>query len=150
MTTTRRINANCCANFSTSTRFHVLFCLIDTKFISSVSVMKIDMWFDDWLKSERVSQLITLFTNQLIINTRSIVLLKCRVSQMIVFIDNVSCIRVCKTTSMSWFVASCWIDLKISFHIEWWRLKSFNEMCFFSFISLLFIVFKAINTILNV
>jgi hypothetical protein len=34
-------------NFSTSTRFHVLFCLIDTRFTSSVSVVRIDMWFDD-------------------------------------------------------------------------------------------------------
>jgi hypothetical protein len=34
-------------SFSTSTRFHALFCLIDTESISNVNVMKIDMWFDD-------------------------------------------------------------------------------------------------------
>ncbi len=137
-------------NFSTSTRFHAFFCLNDTKFISNVNVMKIDIWFHDWLKSKRVSQFITLFTNQLIMNTRFIILFKCRAFQIIVFIDNVNCIRVCRTTFMSWFVASCWVDLNISFHIKWWRLKSFNKICFSSFINLLFIVFKIIKTILNV
>jgi hypothetical protein len=61
-------------------RFHVFICLNDIKSISSVNMIKIDMWFNDWLKSKRVSQLITLFTNQLIMKMRSIVLLKYLVS----------------------------------------------------------------------
>jgi hypothetical protein len=138
-------------DFSTSTRFHVFFCLIDTKFISNVNVMKIDMWFNDWLRSERVSQLITFFTNQLILNTRFIVLFKCYASQMIMLVDNVNCIRVCKTTFMSWLVASCWVDFNIFFFTlndeDWNRL---TKCVFFSFINLLFIVFKTIKIILNV
>jgi hypothetical protein len=69
---------------------------------------------------------------------------------MIVFIDNVNCIRVYKTIFMNWFVASCWVDLNNFFLIEWWRLKSFNKIWFSSFINLLFIVFKTAKTILNV
>jgi hypothetical protein len=38
-------------NLSTFVRFHALLCLNDIELISSVSVIKIDMWFDDWLKS---------------------------------------------------------------------------------------------------
>jgi hypothetical protein len=127
-------------NLSTFMRFHVLLCLNDIESTSSVSVIRIDMWFDDWLSSKRVSQLITLFTSQLIMKTRSIVLLECLVSQMIVFIDSVNCIRVCRTTSMSWFAASCWVDLEIFFHIEWCRLKFFKRMCFSSSFSLSLIV----------
>jgi hypothetical protein len=136
-------------NLSTFMRFHVLFCLNNIEWISSVSVIRIDMWFDDWLKSKRVSQLITLFTSQLIMKTKSIVLLECLVSQIIVFIDNVSCMHVCRTTFMSWFVASCWVDLKISSHIEWCKLKSFKRMCYFSSFSLLLIVFMTIKTTLE-
>jgi hypothetical protein len=94
-------------NLSTFMRFHALLCLNDIESTSSVSVIKVDMWFNDWLKSKRVSQLITLFTNQLIMKTKSIVLFECFVFQIIVFIDNVSCLRVCKTTFMSWFAALC-------------------------------------------
>jgi hypothetical protein len=63
---------------------------------------------------------------------------------------NVSYIFVHKTTFRSWFAASCWVNLNIFFHFEWWRLKSFNKICFFSFINLLFIIFKIIKTFLNV
>jgi hypothetical protein len=116
MTTTRRIiNADCCAIFRRRRVFMFFFVWSTQKFISNVNVMKIDIWFNNWLKSKRVLQLITLFTNQLIMNTRSIVLFKCRVSQMIMLIDNVNCIHVCKITSMNWFVASCWIDLNFFF-----------------------------------
>jgi hypothetical protein len=136
-------------SLSTFMRFHALLCLNDVELISSVSVIRIDMWFDDWSRSNRVSQLITLFTSQSIMKTRSIVLLECLVFQIIVSIDNVSCMRVYRTTSMSWFVASCWVDLKISFYIEWCKLKSSKRTCSSSSFSLLLIVSMTIKTTLE-
>jgi hypothetical protein len=82
-----------------------------------------------WFIFDLVMQWINFFCNSFVMNTKSIVLWKWRVFQMIVSEKRVKRSCVCCTTFSNWFVASCWIDLVASLHNEWCRLKSFNNMC---------------------
>jgi hypothetical protein len=98
-------------------------------FTINISFVNIEMWFEIWFIFDFVMQLISFFCSSFVMNTKSIVLWKWRVFQMIVSEEKVNRNCACWTTFNNWFVVSCEINLIASLHNEWCRLKSFNNMC---------------------
>jgi hypothetical protein len=74
-------------------------------------------------------QWINLFYSSFVMNTKSIVLWEWRVFHVIMSERSLSWNWICWTTFNNWFVASCWVNLVVSLHNEWCRLKSSSNMC---------------------
>jgi hypothetical protein len=119
-------------NFSTSIFFHVLRCFSIFKFISSMILMNIEIWFDDWFSFDLIMQCMSFFCNSSNMKIKFMMLHELRVFYVIVFDESVRRSWVWWTTSKSWFVASCCVNLAKSLHKKWCKLKSFKMMCFFS------------------
>ena len=48
------------------------------------------------------------------------------------FCESVIFMSVLSTISINWFVMTCWINFDDLFYNKWYKLKSFNKMCFVS------------------
>jgi hypothetical protein len=118
--------------FSQFIDFHAL--LEKSMFVSlfSVRLIKIEIWFDDWLRFDLILQCITRFARDSIMKIRSIVLCRLRVSQMIVSIDKIKKRSRFSVRFSNWFAVACWVSRVDSFHREWCRLKSLSRIWCFS------------------
>jgi hypothetical protein len=126
--------------FSTSIFFHALRWRSIFRFISSMILIDIDIWLNDWLNFDLIMQCINFFYNFSNIKIKFMMLHKLRVFHMIVFDESVKRNWIWWTTFKNWFLASCCVDFAKSLHKEWCKLKSFKMMCFFSSFNCLLIV----------
>jgi hypothetical protein len=136
-------------SFSTSIFFHVLRYLSIFRFISSMILVDIEMWFDDWLSFDLIMQYTSFFCSSSNIKIKFMMLHELRVSHMIVLDESVKQSWIWWTTSKSWFVASCCVDLAKSLYKKWCKLKSFKTMYFFSSFNRCFIVSIASNVVID-
>jgi hypothetical protein len=118
-------------SFSTSIFFHVLHCRSIFRFISSMILIDIDIWFDDWLNFDLIMQCINFFCNFVNMKIKCIMLHELRVFHVIVFDESVKSNWAWWTTSRNWSIASCCVDFVESLHKKWCKLKFFKIMCFF-------------------
>jgi hypothetical protein len=136
-------------NFTTSIFFHALRWRSIFRFISSMILIDIDIWFDDWLNFDLIMQCINFFCNLSNIKIKFMMLHELRVFHVIVLDESVRRNWVWWTTFKSWFVALCCVDLAKSLHKEWCKLKFFKMMCFFSSFNCFLIVSMTNNVDIN-
>jgi hypothetical protein len=132
-------------SFSTLILFHALRCRSIFRFISSMILIDIDIWSDDWLNFDLIMQCINLSCSFSNMKIKSMMLHELRVFHVIVLDESVRRSWVWWTTSRSWSIASCCVDLVESLHKKWCKLKSFRMMCFFSSFNCLWIVSMTSN-----
>jgi hypothetical protein len=137
-------------SFSTSIFFHVLRYLSIFRFISSMILIDIEIWSDDWLNFDLIMQCTSFFCSSLNIKIKFMMLHELRVFHVIVFDESVKRSWIWWTTFRSWFVASSYVNLAESLHKKWCKLKLFKTMCFFSSFNRRFIVSIASNTVIDV
>jgi hypothetical protein len=133
--------------FFKSIDFHVLW-EIRNEFdsISQNMRIEIDMWFDDWFKSNLVVQCFNLSIKWIVINVKSMMLVVMQFSHVINFLNNVN-VKSCSFIMFkSSFVVACCVDFDVLLQKKWWRLKFSNKMWWFVSASTRnFFVFENVN-----
>jgi hypothetical protein len=114
--------------------------------ISQSMRIEIDMWFDDWLKSDLVVQCFNLSIKWIVINVKSMMLAAMRFSHVINFLNNVN-VKSCSSTMFKRsFATTCCVDFDESLQKKWWRLKSSSRIWWFVSASTKdFLVFESVN-----
>ena len=110
---------NVCSNLFASVRFQIFVFFWIAEFISSVSNVNTEMWFDDWFISERVWQCSKTRRKKSIMNTKSIMLKKFRIFHVTEFADRISSKVDVWTKSMKWFATRCCVNRAGLFQSKW-------------------------------
>jgi hypothetical protein len=136
-------------SFSTLIFFHALRCRSIFRFIFSMILIDIEMWFDDWFNFDRIMQCWSLFCSSSNMKIKFVMLHKLRVFHVIVFNESVKRNWIWWMTLKSWFVASCCVNFAKSLYKKWCKLKSFKIIWFFSSFNCSLIVSITNNVVID-
>ena len=123
------------AMFSMFIFFQLWQCFIICDCLSRLNWVKIEWWSESFFRLEFMQQFITHCFRSAVLNMRFIVNDYFLFFHVIMFDRMRSCRLVSLTMWSNLSVMLCLMKHCESFQIEWWRLKFFNKICLFNFLS---------------